>query len=248
MLTQAFKSRKRQSIGDLVSDTSGVALIEFAMALPVLMIMFFGGVEVSNFAATKSRVSQLALQVADNAARVGQAPNGVTNTVITEEEINDLLVGAQVHSGKLDITGTHTENGTVVPNGRIIVSSLELIPPPVPAPIVAQAPRYRIGWQRCIGQDVRTAVRFGSYGTFNQASGTNMAGMGPAQQQVIALERLPIMFVEVRYRYRPLFVQGSLLPEVNDYQDLSAHAAMMTRNLRLPGAPNNTAAAPIRAC
>jgi hypothetical protein len=248
MLTQAFKNRKRQSVGDLVSDTSGVALIEFAMAMPVLMIMFFGGVEVSNFAATKSRVSQLALQVADNAARVGQKPNGVPDTIITETEINDLLVGAQVHSGKLDITGSHTENGNLTPNGRIIVSSLEVMPPPVPTPATPPPPRYRISWQRCIGQDVRQAVRFGSYGTFNQPSGTNMVGMGPPQQQVIALERLPVMFVEVRYRYRPLFVQGSLLPDVNDYQDLDAHAAMMVRNIRQAGAPNNAAAVPIRAC
>jgi Flp pilus assembly protein TadG len=63
---RAFASRLR-------SDTSGLALTEFAFAMPILLSMGMLGIEVSNLALTHMKVSQAALNLADNISRVGEA-------------------------------------------------------------------------------------------------------------------------------------------------------------------------------
>src|SRR4051794_9035519 len=95
-------------------DTSGVALIEFALTLPVLLVLSLTGAELTNYITTKMRISQIALHLADNAARIG-AGTQLSLKTITEADINDLFVGANLQSGEL---GLQT-------NGRIILSSLE---------------------------------------------------------------------------------------------------------------------------
>ena len=51
-------------------DERGVALIEFAISLPVLLILCMFGLEAANLALTHLRISQIAMLVADNASRV----------------------------------------------------------------------------------------------------------------------------------------------------------------------------------
>ena len=49
----------------LRQDTSGLALLEFAFILPVVLTMSLTGAELTNYITTKMRVGQLALQLAD---------------------------------------------------------------------------------------------------------------------------------------------------------------------------------------
>lgn len=184
-------------------DTSGVALLEFAFILPIFLLMSLTGAELTSYIITKMRMSQIALHLADNAARIGSGSQ-LQAKQINEADINDLLTGAEYQSGELKLFD----------NGRVIISSLE--------PHATTAGRYRIRWQRCKGN--KTAWT-SSYGTV--ANSTSITGMGPAGRQVIAPTNGVTMFVEVRYQYIPL-VKTSLSPtsEINEI------ASMMVRDRR----------------
>lgn len=165
----------------LRDDRSGIALVEFAFALPLFMGLGLYGAELANYATIKMNVSQTALTVADNASRIGE--NGVLQNIrIYESDINDLFVGADYSNTKLDLAH----------NGRIILSSLTR----------NGDDGQWIQWQRCIG-DLDHASSYGD--TNDGETGTNFPGMGPSDNPITAASDTAVMFVEVAYRYQPLF-------------------------------------------
>lgn len=182
-------------------DRSGLALIEFALIFPVLLTLSLTGAELTSYIITKMQVSQLALMLADNAARMGSG-SPLAAKKITELDINDLFIGANLQSGGLNLQK----------NGRVILSSLEQDP--------ANAGKFRIAWQRCYGAKTRAS----SYGTMPTG---NMTGMGPAGRQVTAQDNNATMFVEVYYVYSPL-VSASLVPSAT----LTEIASMAVRDRR----------------
>jgi Flp pilus assembly protein TadG len=190
----AFTARFRR-------DTSGVALLEFALTLPVLLLLSLTGAELTNYITTKMRVSQISLHLADNAARIGSGTQLAIKT-ITEADINDLFIGANMQSGELDMKT----------NGRIILSSVE--------EDSAHAGKYKIGWQRCYGSKTHAS-------TYGVAGANNLTGVGPAGRQVVAPVGGAAMFVEVYYEYQPL-VRTSLAPSSNFVEI----ASMMVRDRR----------------
>lgn len=169
------------SLRKLRADKSGVALIEFAFAAPVLLMLSLTGAELTHYITTKMRVSQLALHLADNAARIGSGSQ-LSAKRITEADINDLFIGAELQGGELDL----------YENGRVIISSLE----PMASPNTDGT--YRIRWQRCRG--AKTAHE----SSFGDAGDTDLTGMGIAGRQAIAPDNGVTMFVEVYYEYQPL--------------------------------------------
>lgn len=220
----------------LRASESGVAMIEFAYSMPILMAMLCVGTELTNYQTTVMRVSQIALQAADNAARIG-AGSPLALKTITETDINDLIIGAQLQSGPMDLLGSHNSLGAfgdTGKNGRIIISSLE----PVAMPNTTN--RYRINWQRCGGQ-MRNADYPSSYGVQGD---TNMLGMGPAGRQVIATDASGTIFVEVAYFYQPLFFNELSITSdylITDYKSMPVREA---RNTTL----NNAAGATVSNC
>lgn len=191
----------------LSGDRSGVALLEFAFGLPILLVLSLTGAELTNYIITRMRVSQIALHLADNAARIGSGSQLQAKT-ISEADINDLLIGAGLQAGELKLFD----------NGRVTISSLE----PTANPNTAGT--YRIRWQRCRGAKLGRAL---SYGVAGQATGLNMTGMGPSTRQAIAPEGGVTMFVEVYYEYQPL-VKSSLAPSTA----MTEIASMMVRDRR----------------
>ncbi len=189
-------------LSTLRRDRSGVALIEFAYTLPFMLLLSLSGAELTNYITTRMRVSQLALQVVDNAARIGRGTQ-LQAKQINEGDINDLFIGAALQSGTLDIAN----------NGRIILSSLENDP--------ANAGKYRIRWQRCTGAKVEHASTFGDEGD------ANLDGIGPVGRQATVTDNNATMFVQIFYEYQPLieteFAPDSLMME---------YAAMMVRDRR----------------
>jgi Flp pilus assembly pilin Flp len=216
-------------------DTSGLALVEFAYIAPMMIGFIAAGTELSNYAIQSTQVSQLALQVADNGARIGEG-DPLANKKITETQINDLLTGAEIHAGRLDIYGSHQEGTVIVPNGRIVVSSLQTVANPNPTN------KYNIAWQRCRGLAIDYTPQYGEVG---QTSGTNIDGMGPAGRQVTAPAGTPVIFAEVHYRYQPLFFGGFA---TKDFTDINAIAAMMVRDSRDLTQIYNTAGVPVATC
>ncbi|UVO53219.1 TadE/TadG family type IV pilus assembly protein [Sphingomonas sp. SUN039] len=168
-------------------DASGLALIEFAYGLPVLLGIGLGGVEIANLAVTRMRVSQIGMMVADNAARVGEN-NGLALKKVYEGDINDTFEAARIQGAPIDMQN----------RGRIIVSSLQQ----------NSAGGQWIAWQRCWGNKSWNS----SYGTAgNGKTGTSFTGMGLAGQQVQAPASNAVIFVEVAYDYDAIvepFAQG----------------------------------------
>lgn len=198
----------------LVRDTSGLALLEFAFILPIFLVLSLTGAELTNYIITRMRVSQVALHLADNAARIGSGSQLQAKT-ITEADINDLLTGTGLQAGELDLYA----------RGRVVISSIEPMANPNPTPL-----RYRIRWQRCRGDRAYTR----RYGAAGQSSGTNKTGYGPPGQQIAAPENGATMLVEVHYLYRPL-IKTSLSPSV----DMTETASMMVRDRRDLSGGNN---------
>ena len=177
-MSAALRSRLRT----LGRDRSGVALTEFALSLPLLLVAGLGGIETANLAVTTLRVNQVAIQIADNASRIGDT-SSLEDRRIYESDINDLLLGSNIQAG---------QSIDLYDHGRVIVSSLEVVP--------GTDDRQYIHWQRCKG----TKAHPSSYGVEGDGIGTTLAGMGPADEEVTAQRGEAVIFVEVSYDYQPL--------------------------------------------
>ncbi|WP_206431329.1 TadE/TadG family type IV pilus assembly protein [Sphingomonas koreensis] len=190
-------------------DTSGVAMLEFAFGLPVLLLMSLTGAELTNYIITKMRISQIALQLADNSARMGSGSQ-LESKKIYETDINDLLTGANLQSGEL----------ALLANGYVTISSVE--------PHETTAGRYRIRWQRCKGSQTSLTSTIGTQTDTRTTIGAGTTtGFGLPGRQVTAPSGGVTMMVQVRYRYQPL-IKTSLSPtsEINEI------ASMMVRDAR----------------
>lgn len=210
----------RRSAAKLRRDQRGVALIEFAYSLPLLMILGLGGAEVTNYAVTHMRVSQIAVSLADNASRAKQEiVSGVPR--MREYDVNEAFLAAALQAGNLDMED----------NGRMILSSLQ----------TNSSDGQWIQWQRCFG-DADYSSTNGVEG--DGQTGTSFPGMGPSDRRVMAEEGFAIMFAEVVYDYDPLifdrFVPDGPIRKV---------AAMYVRDDRdLTQIYNPSPAAPVNRC
>lgn len=157
----------------------GAVLVEFAFILPVFLIGILMGGDLAYYVIVKQQVSYIARTTADNASRIGE-DNINPIKQVSEADILDVLTGGTTQSPGLDI----------VKNGRIILSSLER----------NSAGAQWIHWQRCIGE-LDHASSDGAEGT----SGASFLGMG--KTRIKAPEDTAIMFVEVAYKFKPLFGQ-----------------------------------------
>ena len=108
---------------------SGLAFVEFAMSLPVLVTLGLVGLETANLAMAHLRVSNIAMLTADNAARVRDS--------IDEANVIELLTGAKMTGDSIRFRQ----------NGRIILSSVE----PNTAGAGGTSTGQWIRWQRCDG-------------------------------------------------------------------------------------------------
>lgn len=196
-------------VASLGRDRRGLAMIEFAITAPVMLLLGLGGVEMGNYVMANLRVAQIAMAVADNAARV--------RTSIDEADITELMVGA-LKMGEPISFGT---------NGRIILSDLEQRTNTSGSggkgAVTADNPQgYRqwIRWQRCAGALAKTS----SYGLPLNGSGgavtniddainedhgatdtaSTMDGMGPTGNRISASSGTAVMVVEVAYTYKPV--------------------------------------------
>lgn len=199
-----FSSLIIQRAKRLEQNRSGVALIEFGFLLPVFILFSLTGAELTNYITTKMRVSQLALQLADNAARMGTG-SLLSAKTINESDINDVFVGANLQAGELKLQT----------NGRVILSDLE----PTANPNTAGT--YKIGWQRCYGAQTSYVP------LYTTSTKTGLTGLGPTGRQVTTPDNNATMFVEVYYLYTPL-VKTSLTP--NTY--IVEYASMLVRDAR----------------
>ena len=204
----------------LLRNRSGVAMTEFALGAPFLLTAGLWGAEEANYALVNMKVSQLTEHIADNASRVGDTST-LQNRKIYENDINEVIVGAQIQAGKVGLYD----------NGRVIISSVEVDE--------ASGNQY-IHWQRCRGAK-NVASGYG-----NAGDDLGSAGIGPAGEEVNAQPDDAVIFVEVNYTYQPL-VSAKFLGSL-DIHSIASFTVRDNRDLsqiyqRDPASPD-----PVQSC
>ncbi len=208
----------RNRIAILRQDCRGLALVEFAYSLPLLLILSMGGLELANYALTNMRISQATMAIADNASRIGDR-DALVAQKIYETDIEDIFQGIKLQAGK---------NSNIFENGRVIVSSLEQNP---------EGGQW-IHWQRCMGE-MRVESSYGLQG--EGATGTDFAGMGKPGMELTAPANGAVIFVEVIYDYPPMMTNEYAIKYVNakTIRSTAAFSVRGTRDLSqiYPGDP-----------
>lgn len=181
-MTLVRSCRVSLGLSRIVRNRSGVALIEFCLALPVLLTLTLTGVETANLAIAVLRVNQLAMMASDNAGRVRSS--------IDEQDVNEIMAGIRFAGSGIDF-------GT---NGRVIISTLES------NGLTGTKAGYKITWQRCFGAKNVTS----SYGLEGAGAtdATLASGMGPAGQKILPVTNSALIFAEIRYTYHPVVVSA----------------------------------------
>jgi hypothetical protein len=191
-----------RALGDC---TSGLALIEFAFALPVMVTLGLAGMETANYAMAQLKVSNIAVLTADNASRVRDS--------IDEADVAQLLTGAEMSSADIDFAN----------NGRIILSSVEAAP---------TGGGQWIRWQRCDGAlnvasaygapltaggqaisngtEIYKANRVDPSDNPSSYQSSTLTGFNWRGSAITAAPGTAVMIVEVAYDYQPLIL-GSFL-------------------------------------
>jgi hypothetical protein len=156
-------------------------MTEFALSLPILLLLCMGGMELANMASAYLRISNMAIKTADHAARV--------RTSIDETDINEIFTGAKLMGQPIDFAN----------HGRIILSSIEPVLSGSPPKVVNQYLR----WQRCTGANPANSTH-GNEG--DGATGTaQAAGYGlPGGAKISASDKTAVILAEVVYDYQPL--------------------------------------------
>lgn len=216
------RARTLATLRRLSADRRGLAMLEFALALPVVLALGCYGLETANLAIANLRVSQIASSLADNGSRMG-AMTSLSTVQLRELDLNNALQAARLQGQAIKL-------GT---NGRVILSSLENIQQSYDT-----APVQRIHWQRCFG--LKSGTNYdSSYGTTSTAAGTDATkanagtsstGMGDPGAVVTAASGSALIFVEVNYDYPRIFGSTFMAPVrihyvasflVRDRRDLS---------------------------
>ena len=176
-----YKWAKGPKVTSFRRCNGGTAAIEMAFILPLFMGLTMGGIEVTWYANTKMKVSQLALHAADHSSRMGSS-TALQNLPVFEDDVNDVMTGTLLQGESINLEE----------NGRVIISSLQ---------VNATGGQW-IAWQRCDGNPNFTS----SHG--QQGAGKNhnsFPGMGYAGRRVTARPGEAVMFAEIRYQYEPIF-------------------------------------------
>ena len=195
-MNSLFAAPMPQFLSRLGGDRSGLAMLEFAFAMPVVLTLGLYGMETANLALINLKVSQITLNLADNASRVGTT-SALATQQLREVDMNDVLQAARYQGTAIKLT-TY---------GRITVSSLENIQQSYDTDAV-----QRIHWQRCLGLKSgpkydsvdSTSPNAGTDGTAANAGKDQPNGMGDPGAKVNAPEGAGVMFVEVNYDYQPI--------------------------------------------
>jgi Flp pilus assembly protein TadG len=168
----------------LARDRRGVAFLEFALALPMVVGVLMMGMEGASLALATQKVNQLAALAADNAARV--------SGTIDETGISEIMEATRLNGEKLGF----------MDNGRIIISSIQLND--------AKTGQW-IRWQRCSGTRTTTS-RYGAEG--KGKADASLDGIGTNAPKMKAGAGVAIIVAEADYKYQPLLLDTLYGPKV----------------------------------
>lgn len=165
----------RNLLKRLRAATGGLAVVEFALTAPVVIILITYGLEAANIAIARVRIQTMTSGAADNAARVRDS--------IDETDIIELLSGAK----------SVGENLSFATRGRIIISSVQRN---------AADNGLEIVWQRCDGAKTYTST-IGLEG--KGKTDNTLPTIGYSTNTISPKTGTVVIFVETAYDYKALF-------------------------------------------
>jgi hypothetical protein len=187
----------------LRADTSALSLVEFALTMPVITALGMYGTEVAYMSSVNMQVSQLAVQVADNASRMEQTNTSSVSPTVSEADITSVLYGATKQGGAFNFAA----NGRVIPlqpGDELILQAIHPL-----ATLHRHAHHLGLGLWR---------------------AGTVLtSGLGSGTTKISAASGSAVMFVEVWYKYKGLF--GTLFVQPTLFKHESAFLIRDDRNI-----------------
>ncbi|MEM8799422.1 MAG: TadE/TadG family type IV pilus assembly protein [Pseudomonadota bacterium] len=141
----------------LKDNQRGVIFMEFALAAPVVALLFIAGFETARYVLAHQKVSHIASSVAD---LVAQSDAG-----ITEGTINDLMLSSQFIASPFPFA----ENGSVI----------------ISAVAGTTSDGNTIMWQRCGGGDLEAKSSLGSPGDENVKLASDIE-LGPNAMAIVS--------------------------------------------------------------
>ncbi|WP_343070996.1 pilus assembly protein TadE [Novosphingobium jiangmenense] len=210
--------RAIRTLRALAKRQDAVSTVEFALVVPLFMILGMYGAEIAWLNAASMEASQVALALADNASRLGQTDNSGVTPTITTGDVESVLKGALEE-------GSNIELGD---NGRVILSSLEVHP--------VTGKQY-LHWQQCMGNG-RQNSRFGKPDLTGNSLALVASGISLGNRRISSPNRSAVMVAEVWYEYHGLF--GTMFVKPITIHEQAAVIARDDRNVS-PGLSGATA-------
>lgn len=182
-------TRINPAIRSFLRAEGGIAVIEFAMALPLLLAMLYGVIELTRYILITQKVEKLAHTVADITAQ---------SQTVTAADLNEIL-DASAH-----VMAPYAMGG----NSRIIISSLYR--PPNPGPSTPST--ARVNWCYKGGGSLAAASEIGALGatpampggfTFNERENVIAAEVFYAFSPLITTEWFSDTVIYRAAFYRP---------------------------------------------
>ena len=178
---------RRQTIHKLLcaakDDIAGVSVVEFALMLPLMVLVGAGGLELTSLVLANQKIERIASITADNVARNTLAPS--------EQSFVDTFAGVDEVAEPFDFE----ENGRIIMTGVIGI--------PQNGAVVA-----KVVWQRCSGQltGINSTVGREAANPAQWANGDNAT----LPNNITLLQNQLVIVSEIAYRYEPLISLAQL--------------------------------------
>ncbi len=220
-MLKKLSARWTSKLVKLTKDQSGVAAMEFALAMPFMLTICLTGTETVYFVQQYQQVSQLALTAADNGSRIG-SEGLLQQQVVYEADVNDIFAGLE----------SQMDDSTFLHHSRVIMSSVEY----------DSGNHIYIHWQRCAGDKVFTST----IGTQGRGLGNNDLSRG-VKAGGVYVKPVPndaLIVVEVAHDFQPLF---GLSPFTE--KEIVQRGVFAVRDTRdLAGLYDRTGSDPVSSC
>lgn len=100
-----FKWRGIKGVG---KDTGGISAVEFALIAPVMVLLYYGGIELSLLMQANRRITNVTATIGDLASRA---------TILTNDDIDAVFDSARILAAPLDDTQIQMRLTSVAPTG-----------------------------------------------------------------------------------------------------------------------------------
>ena len=178
----------------------GMAMVEFALALPMLLGLIFGALEMSNYIIANNTVQRLATASADMLSQTG-----VDTISTTESQIYDMFYALDVSAKPLDMRK----------NGRIILTVIEGV---TSGGVVKNDFADDVYSQQFDGGYVAAAPLLGCHSTVS----------APIYGRTLPLGEI-MVHAQVSYQYQPLLPGAQLLSYFSVPKDITRTAVFRMR-------------------